>query len=652
MRQHSSDNPTPVTQSSAQPWPEQVDVVILGAGLAGQSLARHLLLHSGKTVMMLEKRASIPPKRQKYGESSVQVSGYYYSRVLDMEEYLFLEHLIKYNLRFYWKTQGAANDSIEHYSQSYIRQLSNIPSYQLNRNAFESELLRRNLEEEGRFTFVLEANTRDVLLSDDGGDHRVVFEVGGVAHEVQARWLVDASGRGQVMAKKRGLRRESPIQHASFFWWVEGLVDVDKLGVASNADWRRHPRRRKTGHLPSWLATNHFVEEGLWFWVIPLQRKTSLGLVFDRSVLDHHEVFTVEKATKWVNEHFPLFKDDLAQRKVLDFSGLQSYAHDCVQTIYPERWGLVGEAGRFHDPLYSPGSDLISVHNTLLVDAILTDDPAELAQKCQLYESLMKAVYHAYVPTYANTYDCLGDQEAFILKYAWELSIYFGFYVFPFINDFFTDRRFVLSYLRQFSRLGPINRSVQRVLSAFFQWKKARGLAAAERQPHYVDFTEIATLQKAEKTFYQVGVSVDEAKKVLNDQLDNLEELARFTMAHVAAVVLDEPRVVESQAFVDTIDLDAVNFDPEAWQEAWAKVQGDHGTLAWNLDPCVLDRFRPEGDPRWAASAQRLRAAMRICPCGMVGCGPFAHERGMDEPHLPARTPLATALAGLGEALE
>src|SRR5258708_23244987 len=53
-------------------------VVILGAGLAGLSLARQLLLHSHKRVLLLEKSVRVPVARQKVGEATVQVSGYYF----------------------------------------------------------------------------------------------------------------------------------------------------------------------------------------------------------------------------------------------------------------------------------------------------------------------------------------------------------------------------------------------------------------------------------------------------------------------------------------------------------------------------------------------------------------------------------------------
>src|SRR5947207_11913769 len=94
---------------------EPVDVVVIGAGLAGLTLTRQLLLYSGKRVLLLDKRAEVPSPRQKYGESTVQVGAYYYSKVLDMEEYLFHKQLMKYNLRFYWKSGGRDNSRFEDY---------------------------------------------------------------------------------------------------------------------------------------------------------------------------------------------------------------------------------------------------------------------------------------------------------------------------------------------------------------------------------------------------------------------------------------------------------------------------------------------------------------------------------------------------------
>jgi glycine/D-amino acid oxidase-like deaminating enzyme len=147
----------------ATPAERQVDVLIVGGGLAGLALARQLLLREGGPRVLLADRRALPPRRQKVGEATVQVSGYYFSRVLEMEEHLLRSHFLKYNLRFYWPSAageaGAAGagargagapgrgraDRYEELSQSYIRNISNIATYQLDRNLFEAELLRVNL---------------------------------------------------------------------------------------------------------------------------------------------------------------------------------------------------------------------------------------------------------------------------------------------------------------------------------------------------------------------------------------------------------------------------------------------------------------------------------------------------------------------------
>lgn len=604
---------------------ESFDAVIVGGGMAGLTLARHLLLHTDRTVLLIERLETIPPERQKVGESLVQVGGYYLSKVLDLEEHLIHEHFMKYNLRFYWKTGGHAwktgghaghawktggNDAFEDYSQGFIRNFSNVASYQLDRNVLEAELLRLN---RGHPRFEIATGVRDLeveLVEEDydvraGNGHGPGGEPAGRPHrvrfgerEIAADWVVDATGRNRLLAKKHKLTRPASIDHASFYWWVDGTVDVSRLTDLSRKERRMHPHRRHTGHLPFWLATNHFVGEGFWFWVIPLKGKTSLGLVFDKALIDPSDVFTVEKATEWICREFPLFARDLPHREVLGFGGFRSYAHDCARTISPRRWAMTGEAGRFTDPLYSPGADLIAVYNSLIVDAMETDghsSPMALVDKCALYENMMKAVYGAYLPSYTASYDALGDPETFALKYSFELATYVVAYVFPFVNDLFTDRRFAFTFLRQFSRLGPINRNVQDFVSGYYQWKKEHRPPLAE--PEFLDFSEIPPLGRCEKIFYEVGVDLHEARRVLDRYLEHLVDLARFILAHAASVVVGDPGARTNRAFVGALDPASTTFDAAALRALWQDHRDSEGEWPWSFDVTVLDRFHPDRRP-------------------------------------------------------
>lgn len=568
---------------------DHYDVVIVGAGLAGLSLARQILLESpDRTILILDKRATIPPNGQKVGEATVQVSGYYCSKVLELEEYLFREHFMKYNLRFYWKTTGRDNSRFEDYCQCYLRPFSNVASYQLDRNKIEGELLRRNLLHPS-FTFLPSATGLDVTLSD-AGPHAVRFKVPRGEVRVTARWVVDTSGRARVLARKAGLERRSQICHGAFWLWVDGLLNIETLTDSTPRQIRLNPARRAIGHLPFWLATNHFCGEGFWFWVIPLQGKTSLGLVFDSQRVRFDEVSSPEKLIAWICREFPLFARDLPGRRVLHFGCYKDFSLDCAQTIDKSRWAMAGEAGRFTDPLYSPGGDLIAIYNTLLTDAILTGSQAELATKAPLYEQLMQTVYEAYIPSYAVSYDALGDQEAMTLKYVWELAVYFSFYVFPFINELFVDRRFAIAFLSKFARLGRLNKSLQAFIAAYYHWKKA--MRPRPERPVFFDFTDIGYLRNAEKAFYKVGVSVDQAREELDAQLANVIEFARFEVAHIHASVVGEERALRNRRFIESLDLERLEFDPDAMRARYAMYADCTDEYPWSCDPSVLDRFR------------------------------------------------------------
>ena len=105
------------------------------------------------------------------------------SRVLDLEEYLMRRQFMKYNLRFYWKSPGRDNSNFEDYGHAFIRTFSNIACYQLDRNTFEAELLRRN-RESPRLEFCPGADELDVTLNDDA-PHVVAFSAGNLCAAAQ-----------------------------------------------------------------------------------------------------------------------------------------------------------------------------------------------------------------------------------------------------------------------------------------------------------------------------------------------------------------------------------------------------------------------------------------------------------------------------------
>ena len=236
---------------------------------------------------------------------------------------------------------------------------------------------------------------------------------------------------------------------------------------------------------------------------------------------------------------------------------------------------------------------MISIYNTLIVDAIQTDDNDELLQTCRNAELIQRVMYESYVPSYAVSYDCLGDQEAFSLKYSWELAIYFGFFVFPMFNNLFTNKEFMPAFLRRFRTLGPINGNIQRLLSAFFQWKK-RLPPRSFHHPNLVEFYDMAPLRDAEQIFYQAGLQPEQAIEALDRLIDRLEEFARYIIAHVYASVLSDRQVLSNAPFLSSLDLSKTVFDPDQMAADYSKYAGAQEIFTWNLDPFVLERFIPD----------------------------------------------------------
>ena len=569
---------------------ERYDVIILGAGLAGLALCRQLLLNNcGKTILLVDNRDDLPGSQQKVGESLVQVAGYYFTRVLDLEEHLLREHYPKYNLRFHWKTPGMENRELQDYSLSAICKSSNVATYQLNRNSLEAFMLKTALTDE-RVSLCAPATALKAELGQNGA-HRITFGLKGRKVETTGEWVIDTTGRTQLLKKKQDLKlkMESPIRHGSSWCWVEGLVNIEKLTDLSPAEIRLRRDKRKQGLFPMWLATNHFCGEGFWFWVIPLMGLTSLGVVYDKALFPADRVDTPEKLIQWACEEFPLFERDLPQRRIVDSARLADFAYDCTRTISADKWAISGFAGRFSDPLYSPGSDLIAYYNTMITDAIMESDPEALKRKAEVYEALMKVVYDAYVPSYHLSYDVLGDQEVFTFKYAWELAVYFTFYAFPFINDFFTNERFIRTFFRKFAQLGPINRNLQKFLSDYYQWKKTM----PARQGQIVnDFLELSPLKRAEMNYYKAGLTVEEAEEELDGHLKSMKYFARYIYAFVSSVVLGDRQVMMNRSFVNSIKLGMHTLEPEALRRSYEAHAECTEIYDWGMDADVMERFR------------------------------------------------------------
>ena len=86
------------------------DVVVLGGGLAGLTLALQLRQARPDTsILVLERRSfPMPEAAHKVGESTVEISAEYFTNTLGLKEHILSEQLPKNGLRFFWTPEPKA----------------------------------------------------------------------------------------------------------------------------------------------------------------------------------------------------------------------------------------------------------------------------------------------------------------------------------------------------------------------------------------------------------------------------------------------------------------------------------------------------------------------------------------------------------------
>jgi hypothetical protein len=84
--------------------------------------------------------------------------------------------------------------------------------------------------------------------------------------------------------------------------------------------------------------------------------------------------------------------------------------------------------------------------------------------------------------------------------------------------------------------------------------------------------------------------------------------LARYTAAHVYALVLDEPALVWNKPFLDQLDLERLAFDPEAMRAEYAPFKERTERYSWpaGWNPEAAFRFNtPRRAPALAGASSQ-----------------------------------------------
>jgi len=305
---------------------QQTDVVIIGAGPSG-AVAAALLRRQGRRVLVLE-REQFP--RFSIGESLLPQSMEY------LEAAGMLREVVEAGFQY---KNGAAFARGDRYTDFDFRDKFSpgwSTTYQVPRAGFDQVLADAAARMGAQIRY-----RHTVTAVDVAGDRpRVsVRDADGLDYEVEARFLLDASGFGRTLARLLDLETPSdfPVRGA-----LVAHVE-DRFALDSGFD------RSKI------RVTVHAERPDVWFWTIPFSGgRCSQGVVADQGFLARYQGTEVERLRAIVAEDAGLSR--LLKDAVWDSPGRQLAGWSAnVKSLWGNHFALLGNAGEFLDPVFSSG---------------------------------------------------------------------------------------------------------------------------------------------------------------------------------------------------------------------------------------------------------------------------------------------------------
>ncbi len=404
------------SDAASQPW----DVVICGAGLAGLTLARQLHRELPQlSVAMIERTTRpLPDACHKVGESSVELGSQYLDRI-GLHDYMRSRQLLKWGIRFF---PGGGDLPLHERTEIGPCAEPIVRSYQMDRGRMESDL--RGFFEDDGGTLIEGGKVTDIELRKTEALHRVAYEKDGVAHALTARWVVDATGRQAILRRQQKLTRGSHHVASSGWFRIAGKFDINDLVPKTETEWHSRPCSEQR-----WLSTNHFMGAGYWVWVIPLSTGlTSIGLVLHEDTHDYHHIAGLDATLAFMRQHEPQLAAAVEKFEIKDFLCLRNYSYSVGRCWSEDRWALVGEAGAFVDPLFSPGTDFIGFANCFTLEMIRTDlAGGDLKQKAMMLNAQYRSILNGSFQLFRTAAPIYGHPSAMANKIFWNNFAYWSF---------------------------------------------------------------------------------------------------------------------------------------------------------------------------------------------------------------------------------
>ena len=396
----------------------EYDAVIVGGAFSGAATALMLKRkRPGARVLIIEKTTEFD---RKVGESTTEVSSCYMTRILGLTHYLGHHQLAKQGLRLWFSNRP--DQPFEDCVEIGTRYQSRLPGFQLDRATLDSHLL--DLAVQAGCALWRPAKVTNCEVNNGDGQ-RLNAVVDGSELTTTCRWIIDATGRAAMLARKLGHFRPNPEHPINAVWArFHGVKEWDSY------DWRErfpvYANRCRTGR--EW-ATNHLFGRGWWVWIIPLRGgDVSAGIVYDSRIF---KLPGGPNLAQRLHAHIlghPVGCEIFGAAKAIegDVHALSMLPYHS-EKVCGNGWAAVGDAAGFIDPLYSPGLDFCSYTSYYVADLLARSLAGEdVEERLQNYNRQFPITYRYWFETlYKDKYYYMGDADLMSAALLLDVSSYY-----------------------------------------------------------------------------------------------------------------------------------------------------------------------------------------------------------------------------------
>lgn len=525
---------------------DKTDVAVIGAGILGLMNALGLAKRGLKVTLI----DNIVQQKRSYkvGESLLVFSNAFLRTIGDIDDYV----KNSYPKDGVWFTYGMEGQESFAGTTEWAFQAKVPPTWRDNirnpkfaRSMFydaqivrpeAEDLLREHVRAMPNITFLDTAIVDSFQIADDdAAPHTLRWKCGVTKQEgtVEARWLIDCSGRRRLFAKSLGHAAEDRFMHDGFQTtavWAQFDHIEDKLfGDAWRYEFKDGDEisREANGPAPTTFrdrCTLHLWGEGYWIWVIrliadpkhpELGQRVSIGVSWD------HKQKPPGRTTKeqfWnVINRYPTLTRALKPEHVLEFRQFAKCQHMTDTFVSEKRYGMVGDAASIIDAYYSQGVSLGFVTSWHIANII-----EEEKRSGSLDREYIRHVNRSTIADWHMMRNTIVEKYTSAIK---------------------DPRFFILSHLLDFTMIGSITPS---------RWRLARWLAetggysAQETAYHKQAKQHLKKQLYYSQSLFPFGISPETAHKLQRTLQAGLAERARWRVEN--DVKLGEIKVIARAA--------------------------------------------------------------------------------------------------------